>query len=70
MEPQHISEVIAEVLAQIKPFDIPLTRQQAAVYLGVCPHTIDNYRAQGRLKLVSNKGLTGYFKEDLDKLRK
>lgn len=65
-----IGDIVAEVLADVKPIDIPLTRQQAAFYLDVSLTTIDNYRKKGMIKMVTRGCLVGYLKKDLDRIRK
>lgn len=65
-----IGEAILQILTEKKvQEDIPLNRQQAAYYLGVNPHTIDNYRRSGRLKKCVRGGIEGFLAEDLDKCR-
>lgn len=65
-----IGEAILQILTERKAQeDIPLNRQQAAYYLGVNPHTIDNYRKSGRLRKCVKHGLEGYLISDLDKCK-
>ena len=50
-----IGNAILRALNEMKERDeIPMTRQQAAVYLGVSLTTIDNYRKQGRIRQERN----------------
>lgn len=64
-----IGQAILEAIREMRDFDIPLNRQQAAVYLGVSSSTIPNYVKRGLLKKKVHKGLSGYLVSDLDKLR-
>lgn len=65
-----IGEAILRILTERKAQDdIPLNRQQAACYLGVHPHTIDNYRRTGRLEKCVRHGIEGFLSSDLDKLK-
>ena len=66
-----IGEALAVTITELKVRDeIPMTRQQAAVYLGVSDSTIDNYRKQGRIQIAVKHGITGYLPSDLRKIRK
>lgn len=66
-----IGEAILVALSELKERDeIPMTRQQASVYLGVSLTTIDNYRKEGRIKQVTKDGLVGYLPSDLKAVRK
>lgn len=61
-----IGNAILRALNEMKERDeIPMTRQQAAVYLGVSLTTIDNYRKQGRIRQVVKDGIVGYLPSDL-----
>lgn len=65
-----IGEAILKVLEeQEMKQEIPMNRQQAAVYLGVSVSTINNYVKKG-LKPVVKNGITGYLPSDLNKFRK
>lgn len=50
--------------------DIPMTRQQAAVYLGVSVSTISNYQASGKLEKKVKNGLAGFMPSDLRRIKK
>lgn len=66
-----IGEAILISLAELKASnEIPMTRQQASVYLGVSLTTIDNYRKQGRIHQVTKDGLVGYLPSELKATRK
>lgn len=66
-----IGEAILVALTDLKASnEIPLTRQQAAAYLGVAVTTIDNYRKAGLIKQVTKDGLVGYLPSDLKAARK
>lgn len=66
-----IGEALAIAIAELKERDdIPMTRQQAAVYLGVSDSTIDNYRKQGRIQVTVKHGITGYLPTDLRRIKK
>lgn len=66
-----IGEAILISLAELKERDeIPMTRQQASVYLGVSLTTIDNYRKQGRIHQVTKDGLVGYLPSELKATRR
>lgn len=68
---ESIGNLILQTVTEMKGRDdIPLTRKQAAWYLGVSPQTIDNYRSRGILDLVVVDGLVGYPKQRLDELRR
>lgn len=65
-----IGNAILRALNEMKERDeIPMTRQQAAVYLGVSLTTIDNYRKQGRIRQVVKDGIVGYLPSDLKQAR-
>jgi len=65
-----IGEAILSALTELKARDeMPMTRQQAAVYLGVSVSTINNYAKRG-LKPVVKNGIAGYLPSDLNKFRK
>lgn len=65
-----IGEAILKALTDMKSQDeIPMTRQQAAVYLGVSVSTINNYAKKG-LKVKVKNGITGYLPSDLNAYRK
>ena len=49
---------------------VPLTRKQAAWYIGRDPHTIDEYRRRGILTLYVVDGLVGYRRSELDKVKR
>lgn len=66
---KQIGDIVSQILADSKPDDIPLTRQQAAYYLGVSLCTIDNYRKRGLIKLSTRGTLVGYLKKDLNKIK-
>lgn len=66
-----IGQTISEVVTDMKVRDeIPMTRQQAAIYLGCSISTISNYVAQGKLTKNTKHGIVGYLPSDLRKLRK
>ena len=67
---QTVGELVEEVLAELKPLSVPLTRKQAAYICGVDPHTIDHWCAKGLLKKKTRGGLSGYMQADLVKLKK
>lgn len=50
--------------------DIPLTLQQAAVFLNCSTQTIANYRNRGLIKKRVRNGLAGYLRIDLEELKK
>lgn len=61
-----IGQAILHALNELKARDeIPMTRQQAAAYLGVSLSTIDNYRKQGRIRQVVKHGIAGYLPSEL-----
>ena len=65
-----IGEAILASINELKARDeIPMTRQQAAVYLGVSVSTINNYVKKG-LKPTVKHGISGYLPSDLNKYRK
>ena len=65
-----IGEAILDALNELKEKDeIPMTRQQAAVYLGVSVSTINNYVKKG-LKPSVKHGIAGYLPSDLKKFKK
>ena len=65
-----IGNAILRALNEMKERDeIPMTRQQAAVYLGVSLTTIDNYRKQGRIRQVVKDGIVGYLPSALKQAR-
>ena len=65
-----IGNAILRALNEMKERDeIPMTRQQAAAYLGVSLTTIDNYRKQGRIRQVVKDGIVGYLPSDLKQAR-
>ena len=72
-EIRHIGEVCQQLFTEWRDEsvrnrmqdDIPLTTQQAAVYCGVTPHTINNWAKAGKLRKVHRHGLTGYGIEQL-----
>jgi hypothetical protein len=49
--------------------DIPMSRQQAAVYLGVSVSTISNYQLTGRLEKKVKNGIVGYMPADLRRIK-
>lgn len=49
--------------------DIPMTRQQAAVYLGVSVSTISNYQSSGKLEKKVKNGLAGFLPADLRRIK-
>ena len=66
-----IGQTISEVVTDMKVRDeIPMTRQQAAIYLGVSVATISNYVNQGKLTKKVKHGIVGYLPSDLRTLRK
>ena len=66
-----IGEAMTDVLTDMKARDeIPMTRQQAAIYLGVSVATISNYVNQGKLTKKTKYGLIGYMPADLRQLKK
>lgn len=66
-----IGEAILQAINEMKSRDeIPMTRQQAAVYLSVSESTIDNYRKQGRIRQVTKHGIVGYLPSDLKSAKK
>jgi len=66
-----IGQTIAEVITDMKVRDeIPMTRQQAAIYLGVSESTVNNYVKSGKLTKKVKNGLIGYMPSDLRPLRK
>ena len=66
-----IGEAILDAINDLKADkEIPMTRQQAAVYVGCSPSTIANYVAQGKLTKKVKQGIAGYLPSDLRKLRK
>lgn len=65
-----IADAIASALVELKERDeIPMTRQQAAVYLGVSVSTINNYAKKG-LKMTTKHGIAGYLPSDLKPFKK
>ena len=61
-----IGRAILLAINELKERDeIPMTRQQASVYLGVSLTTIDNYRKQGRIRQVVKDGIVGYLPSEL-----
>lgn len=65
-----IGEAILQILTEKKAKeDIPLNRLQAAFYLGVNPHTIDNYRRCGKIKKCVKNGICGFLISDLNKCK-
>lgn len=68
---ESIGNLILDQLVRMKAEqDVPLTRKQAAWYLGVSVQTIDNWRARGILELVVVDGLVGYPLSRLDELKR
>lgn len=67
---QIIGELVDEILAELRPVSIPLTRKQAAAYCNVDGHTIDNWDKVGKIKKVKRGSLVGYLVADLDKYKK
>lgn len=66
-----IGEAILQAINDLKAKDeIPMTRQQAAVYLGVSLSTINNYVTSGRLTKKVKSGIAGYLPSDLKGIRK
>jgi len=66
-----IGQTITAIVTDMKVRDeIPMTRQQAAVYVGCSISTINNYVAQGKLTKKVKQGIAGYLPSDLRKLRK
>ena len=66
-----IGEAILSALTELKARDeMPMTRQQAAVYLGVSVSTINNYAKKKGLKMTVKNGISGYLPSDLNKFRK
>lgn len=66
---QKIGELMDQILAELKTEDIPLTRNQAAVFLDVSPKTIDHYKQKGLLKQIVKYNLVGYSKADLMRIK-
>ena len=65
-----IADAIASALVELKERDeIPMTRQQAAVYLGVSVSTINNYAKKG-LRMTTKHGIVGYLPSDLKQFKK
>lgn len=65
-----IGEAMLAALQELEmKLDMPMTRQQAAVYLGVSKSTINNYVKRG-LKPTVKHGIVGYLAADLEKFRK
>jgi hypothetical protein len=68
---ESIGNLILDTLTKMKvESDIPMTRKQAAWYLGVSTQTIDNYRSRGILELVVVDGLVGYPLSRLEELKR
>jgi len=66
-----IGEAFTDILTDMKVRDeIPMTRQQAAYYLGVSISTISNYVASGKLTKSVKHGIVGYLPSDLRQLKK
>jgi len=66
-----IGQTITEVITDMKIRDeIPMTRHQAAIYLGVSESTVNNYVKSGKLTKKVKNGLIGYMPSDLRPLRK
>lgn len=66
-----IGQTITEVITDMKIRDeIPMTRHQAAIYLGVSESTINNYVKSGKLTKKTKYGIVGYMPSDLRQLRK
>lgn len=66
-----IGQTITQVVSDMKVRDeIPMTRQQAAYYLGVSISTISNYVASGKLTKSVKHGIVGYLPSDLRQLKK
>ena len=65
-----IGVAILNALTDMKAQDeIPMTRQQAAIYLGVSTSTINNYVKKG-LKQSVKHGIVGYLPSELNKFKK
>jgi hypothetical protein len=68
---EKVGNIIVELLKEMRGGQtIPLSRKQAARYIGCCPNTIDNYRKRGLLKQHAIGGITGYLTSDLDAIKK
>lgn len=67
---QSVGELLEQVLEELMPDDIPLTRKQAAYLCGVDPHTIDHWAAAGKIHKRTRGGLTGYMRSELKKVSK
>ncbi len=66
-----IGEAFTDILTDMKARDeIPMTRQQAAIYIGVSVATISNYVNQGKLTKKVKHGIVGYLPSDLRQLKK
>lgn len=66
-----IGEAILQAINELKEKDeIPMTRQQAAVYLGVSVSTINNYCKNKGLKPTVKYGIVGYLPSELNKYKK
>lgn len=69
-----IGEIIAEIMADLRELEGRfgcgelLSCKAAAKYLGRSPGTVSRYIAEGRLRKVSEDGVTGIRKADLDRL--
>lgn len=68
---ETVGNLILDIVTGMKAEqDIPLTRKQAAWYLGVSVQTVDNWREKGILELVVVDGLVGYPLSRLEELRR
>lgn len=66
-----VGDLLVDVLAELKVRDeIPMTRQQAAAYLGVSVSTISNYLSCGKLIKKVKNGISGIMPEDLRSIKK
>ncbi len=70
-----IGEIIAGIMADLRELEDRcgggelLSCKAAAKYLGRTPGTVSRHIAEGRLRKVTEGGVTGIRKSDLDRLK-
>ena len=64
------ADLAARLDAIDRQTDIPLTTRQAAVFLGCSVSSVKLYAQKGIIKKQVRKGLAGYLRQDLEKLKR